>query len=141
MGVTVARTRTVVWTMPVSSLDCRDGPILSHRRDRVTLSYDFLGPAGEYYWESVLFLGVAALAFTPHGACTWEQISASDRLIEVEGSAWHNTVRGMASNSAELRHLRIAFATTGCYDLLAIDFVPPPQGPPRMTASTLTTWA
>jgi hypothetical protein len=115
----------------MSSMECRDGPVLSHRRDRVTLSYDFPGPAGEYLWESVVFLGVAALGFTPRAACSRDQASASDRLIELEGSAWRNMVRGGAGRVASLRHLRITFACIGCYDLLALAFVPPPTDRPH----------
>jgi hypothetical protein len=109
----------------MSSMECRDGPVLSHRRDRVTLSYDFPDPTGEYLWESVVFLGVAALGFTPRAACSRDQASASNRLIELEGSAWRNMVRGGAGRTALLRHLRITFELIGCYDLLALAFVPP----------------
>ena len=114
-----------MWALPFSSADCRDGPVLSHRRDRVTLSYDFAGPTGEYIWESVLFLGVAALEFTPRSACNREQVSASNRLVEVDGSAWRHSVKDVTENGRALRHLRIAFEPVGCYDLLALDFVPP----------------
>jgi hypothetical protein len=115
----------------MSSMECRDGPVLSHRRDRVTLSYDFPDPTGEYLWESVVFLGVAALGFTPRAACSRDQASASNRLIELEGSAWRNMVRGGAGRAASLRHLRITFELIGCYDLLALAFVPPPTDRPH----------
>src|SRR5262245_19610198 len=117
--------------MPMSSMECRDGPVLSHRRDRVTLSYDLPGPTGEYLWESVVFLGVAALGFTPHGVCSRDQASASNRLVELEGSAWRMMVNGAGGRGTALRHLRINFEATGCYDLLALTFVPPPTDGPH----------
>jgi hypothetical protein len=115
----------------MSSMECRDGPVLTHRRDRVTLSYDRLGPTGEYLWESVLFLGVAAIAFTPRAACSRDQAAASDRLIELDGSAWQSMVKGATGRGASLRHLRITFAPIGCYDVLALAFVPPPAHRPH----------
>jgi len=123
----VGRTRKVVWTMPARSEDFRDGPVVSHRRGRVTMSYDFQTSDGEFVWESLIFLGVAALEFTPNGALTKDQTAARDELVELEGSAWRPGVRVV---DAELRHFRIAFKPLGCYDLLAVDFVPPPTGPP-----------
>jgi hypothetical protein len=107
-------------------MECRDGPVLTHRRDRVTLSYDFPGPTGDYLWESLVFLGVTAIGFTPTAACSRDQASATDRLIELEGSAWRNMLTGAAGRGASLRHMRITFALIGCYDLLAVAFVPPP---------------
>ncbi|MCI0686336.1 MAG: hypothetical protein L0Y54_03725 [Sporichthyaceae bacterium] len=123
----MARTRKVVWKMPVSSEQFRDGPVVSHRRGRVTMSYDFQAPDGEYAWESLIFLGVAALEFTPNGALTKDQVASRDELVELDGSAWRPGVRVI---DTELRHFRIAFKALGCYDLLALDFVPPPAGPP-----------
>lgn len=123
--------------MPVPSVDCRDGPVLHHRRDRVTLAYDFPSANREFVWESLLFLGVAAIEFTPHGACNREQLAASDRLVEVEGSAWRHPVKDGVANGATLRHYRIAFEMFGCYDLLALDYVPPPAGPPRPLSPTV----
>lgn len=123
----MGRTRKVVWKLPVRSDDFRDGPVVSHRRGRVTMSYDFKAPDGEYAWESLIFLGVAALEFTPNGALTRDQVAARDELVEIEGSAWRSGVRVVDS---DLRHLRITFKGLGCYDLLALDFVPPPPGPP-----------
>ena len=79
----------------------------------------------------MLFLGVAALGFTPRAACSRDQASASNRLIELEGSAWRNMVRGGAGRAASLRHLRITFELIGSYDLLALAFVPPPTDRPH----------
>lgn len=123
----MARTRKVRWKMPVPSEDFRDGPVVTHRRGRVTMSYDFQTPEGDYVWESLILLGVAALEFTPNGACTRDQVAARDALVELEGSAWKPGVRVM---DPHLRHFRIAFKTLGCYDFLALDYVPPPVVPP-----------
>lgn len=133
----MAQTITVIWTMPMTSLNCRDGPVLHHRRDRITLAYDFPISSGEFIWESVLFLGVAALEFTPRTACTREQMAACDRLVELDGSGWQSTVRDALSNRTSLRHFRIAFEPLGCYDVLALDYVPPPAGPPRLLSPWL----
>lgn len=123
----MARTRKVVWKLPIRSDEFRDGPVVSHRRGRVTMSYDFRVDEGDYAWDSLIFLGVAALEFTPHGACTREQVAARDELVELGGSAWKPGVRVI---DEDLRHFRITFRGLGCYDLLALDYVPPPAGAP-----------
>jgi hypothetical protein len=78
---------TPTWRMPSPSQEFEHGPRVEIAGRTVTLSYDYEPPSGDYQWESIVFENVVAMAFTAREFCTEDQVSAYDKLIDIDNSA------------------------------------------------------
>lgn len=111
-----------VWQLPCMSQEFDQGPVIRQGFDEFTISYDFEVDSGEYLWEDLIFTGAVAFAFTAVQHCTQDQVTAYDKLQEIESSEW---IKELPDAPAPLRHYRIFFDDFGCYEILATAFVPP----------------
>lgn len=111
-----------VWRLPCMSQEFDQGPIIRQGSDELTISYDFEADGGDYLWEEIIFTGVAVFAFTAVQYCTTDQVSAYDKLQDIEDS---ELIKGTSNPPSNIRHYRIFFDDFGCYEILATGFVPP----------------
>ncbi len=109
------------WILPCKSQEFMEGPVLKHERSDLRIGYDCESLSGEYFWEDIIFTGVAAFRFTSHKARIPEHLAAYDRLLVAADSEW---IASFSSDS-RLRHWRIYFDEIGCYEVLGTGFVPP----------------
>jgi hypothetical protein len=108
-----------VWLMPFKSQEFERGPELTQRRGDAALRLDYETESGLYELLVVQFTGVEAIRFTAWRYCSPDQIHAYDRLQEVSASEW---IRGSPDLPGGIKHFRIFFDESGCYELLATGF-------------------
>lgn len=79
-----------VWQLPLFSQECNEAPRFRQGSEpfALDLAYDFETDNGQYAWEAITFLNVAAFRFTRSRYCTTEQIASLDELVSVEESKW-----------------------------------------------------
>ena len=108
----------LLWTSPIASQEIQDGPELMVCPGRVVLRYR---GEGQSDWIELRFKDILSVIFTEFAACTSEQVSAYDRLVDMGNSAGlASEVIGTARrDTAGMRHFRIFLDDVGAYDIVA----------------------
>lgn len=112
-----------VSSLPYSTAECDEGPILEHRPGHVTLRYD-ANAANGIIWTVIEFRGAIALRFTPDPACEPWMLAAYSRISEARDSTWIEDLRASAQRQstafpASLRHFLLYFDHVGCWEVVA----------------------
>jgi hypothetical protein len=107
----------LLWTSPIASQEIEDGPELIVQPGRVVLRYRGEGHAD---WIELRFRDILSATFTEFSACSAEQVSAYDRLLDLGNATPLAGQLGAARrDTAGMRHFRIFLDDVGTYDVVA----------------------
>jgi hypothetical protein len=108
----------LLWTSPIASQEIEDGPELLVQPGLVVLRYR---GEGRTDWIELRFRNILRAAFTEFSACSPDQVSAYDRLLDLgDATPLAGEVLGVARrDTAGMRHFRIFLDDVGTYDVVA----------------------
>lgn len=112
-----------MFSLPFSTAECDEGPLLEHRPGHATLKYDAEGPDG-IVWTALEFSGTVAVRFTPDATCAPWMVEAYTRVCEIEDSEWAAELRSATRDGegmlpASAHHFFVYFDHVGCWEVLA----------------------
>ena len=114
----------ILWTSPIASQDITEGPELVVQPGRVALR--FRGEV-ESRWVELRFRNNLLVVFTEFSACSPEQVSAYDRLLDMGNATQlaRDVLDRARRDTSGMRHFRIFFDDVGTYDIVAREFETP----------------
>jgi hypothetical protein len=113
-------TPNLLWTSPIASQEIVDGPELLVQPGCVVLRYRGDGRSD---WIELRFGNILCVVFTEFSACSAEQVSAYDRLLDLGNATLlaRNVLAAARRDTACMRHFRMFLDDVGTYDIVACE--------------------